>query len=282
MTAFTLEQRAVVDRRSGSVLVSANAGSGKTSVMVERFVEAVREDGVPVDAILAITFTDKAAAQLRARIRARFGELGEEEAARVTERAHVSTIHGFCARVLRGNAVAAGLDPDFQVLDEVRSVRLARSAFARALDELVAAGGDAATELVAAYTAEALRETVVGLHDRLRSAGQTQPVLPAPRPRDVEAALAQLRAALPEATDCVALARTARPWPRRPRPSNGRPSWSPPAPHRHAPPMPRRRCSRRAPWPRSTRPRAIATGARWPRFARLPRSRSAARARADR
>ena len=56
MTAFTPEQRAVVERRSGSVLVSANAGSGKTSVMVERFVEAVREDGVPVDGILAITF----------------------------------------------------------------------------------------------------------------------------------------------------------------------------------------------------------------------------------
>lgn len=207
MTAFTPEQRAVVERRSGSVLVSANAGSGKTSVMVERFVEAVREDGVSVDGILAITFTDKAAAQLRARIRARFGELGEEEAARVTERAHVSTIHGFCARVLRGNAVAAGLDPDFQVLDDVHSVRLARSAFARALDELVAAGGDAATELVAAYTAETLRETVVGLHDRLRSAGQAQPVLPAPRPRDVEAALDELRAALPEAADCVAQAR---------------------------------------------------------------------------
>src|ERR1700704_1649803 len=130
--------------------------------MVERFVAAVLQDGVPVDAILAITFTDKAAAQLRARIRARFGELDAEEAARVTERAQVSTIHGFCARVLRGNAVAAGLDPDFEVLDDVRSARLARAAFARALDELVAANGDAATELIAAYTAEILRETVVG------------------------------------------------------------------------------------------------------------------------
>jgi len=76
--------------------------------MVERFVAAVLQDGVPVDAILAITFTDKAAAQLRARIRARFGDLGEGEAARATERAQVSTIHGFCARVLRGNAVGAG------------------------------------------------------------------------------------------------------------------------------------------------------------------------------
>jgi ATP-dependent exoDNAse (exonuclease V) beta subunit len=207
VTTFTPEQQAVVDRRSGSLLVSANAGSGKTSVMVERFVAAVLQDGVPVDAILAITFTDKAAAQLRARIRARFGELGEEEAARLTERAQVSTIHGFCARVLRSNAVAAGLDPDFEVLDAVRSARLARAAFARALDELVAARGDAATELTAAYSAETLRETVVGLHDRLRSAGETRPVLAPPRPRDLGAALDELRAALPAAADCVAQAR---------------------------------------------------------------------------
>jgi ATP-dependent exoDNAse (exonuclease V) beta subunit len=206
MTAFTLEQRAVVERRSGSVLVSANAGSGKTSVMVERFVAAVLEDPVPVDAILAITFTDKAAAQLRARIRTRFVELGEEAAARAMERAQVSTIHGFCARVLRGNAVAAGLDPDFQILDDVRAARLARAAFALALDELVVANGDAATELIAAYTAETLRETVVGLHDRLRSAGETRPVVAAARPRDIGAALDELRAALPAAAACVAQA----------------------------------------------------------------------------
>src|SRR5207244_3898203 len=73
--------------------------------------------------------------------------------------------------------------------------------------ELVAARGDAATELIAAYTAETLRETVVGLHDRLRSAGETLPVLPPPRPRDLGAALDELRAALPAAADCVAQAR---------------------------------------------------------------------------
>ena len=207
MTAFTPEQRAVVERRQGSMLVAANAGSGKTSVMVERFVSAVVEDGVAVDAILAITFTEKAAAQLRSRIRARLHELGQEQAARATERAHVSTIHGFCARALRGNAVAAGLDPEFEVLDDTRAARIARAAFARALDELVAARGDAATELIAVYTAETLRETVVGLHDRLRSRGETRPVLPAASPRDVGAALDELRAALADASACVAAAR---------------------------------------------------------------------------
>src|SRR5437588_5475137 len=79
--AFTPEQEAVVERRHGSVLVSANAGSGKTSVMVERYVAAVVRDEVAVEALLAITFTEKAAAQLRRRIRARLHEVGAEAAA---------------------------------------------------------------------------------------------------------------------------------------------------------------------------------------------------------
>jgi ATP-dependent helicase/nuclease subunit A len=54
---FTSEQAAAVADRSGSGLLAANAGSGKTAVMVERFAEAVRVDGIPVGGILALTFT---------------------------------------------------------------------------------------------------------------------------------------------------------------------------------------------------------------------------------
>ena len=67
--ALTPEQRAAVEERDTALFVHANAGSGKTRVLVERFVRAVVEDGVPVDRILAITFTEKAAAELRARLR---------------------------------------------------------------------------------------------------------------------------------------------------------------------------------------------------------------------
>ena len=115
---FTPEQRAAVADRDGSSLLAAGAGSGKTAVMVERFVEAVRLDGVAVGAILALTFTEKAAAELRERIRRRFTELGEDEHARAVDAAWIGTIHGFCARVLRAHPLAAGLDPRFAVLDE--------------------------------------------------------------------------------------------------------------------------------------------------------------------
>ena len=131
---FTPEQRAAVADRSGSSLLAANAGSGKTAVMVERFVEAVRIDGVAVGSILALTFTEKAAGELRERVRRRLLELGENEHARAVDGAWIGTIHGFCARVLRSRPLPAGLDPRFEVLDEAAAGRLAVSAYERALD----------------------------------------------------------------------------------------------------------------------------------------------------
>ncbi len=62
---LTEEQRAAIEADRGSLLVSATAGSGKTSVLIERFVGAVLGDGAAVGAILAITFSDKAADELR-------------------------------------------------------------------------------------------------------------------------------------------------------------------------------------------------------------------------
>ena len=105
---FTAEQLNAIESRDGSLFLHANAGSGKTSVLVERFVRAVREDDVGVDRILAITFTDKAAAEMRSRVRERLLELGERERAREAEAAAISTIHAFCSGLLRGNALDAG------------------------------------------------------------------------------------------------------------------------------------------------------------------------------
>ena len=96
--ADTAEQRRAVERRDGSLLVRAGAGTGKTTVLVERFVQAVTEDGIEVEQVLAITFTEKAAAEMRARVRRRFLELGRREDARAAESAWISTIHGLCAQ----------------------------------------------------------------------------------------------------------------------------------------------------------------------------------------
>src|ERR1700748_2527621 len=73
--SWTAEQLAAIERREGDLLLDAGAGSGKTSVLVERFVRSVLEDEIEVGAILTITFTEKAAAEMRERIRRRLREI---------------------------------------------------------------------------------------------------------------------------------------------------------------------------------------------------------------
>ncbi|HEY5428127.1 MAG TPA: UvrD-helicase domain-containing protein, partial [Solirubrobacteraceae bacterium] len=192
---WTAEQQRAIDRRDGDLLLDAGAGSGKTSVLVERFVTGVLGDGIDVSAMLTITFTEKAAAELRDRIRSRLRELGAPEAARRTEGAFISTIHGFCARVLRVNALAAGLDPRFGVLDRQQSEPLAAAAFEDALEEL-AGEADGAVDLIAAYGAGSLRAAVFGAYGQLRSAGALHPRLPpVPDEPDPEATAELARAA---------------------------------------------------------------------------------------
>ncbi len=197
---WTAEQLHAIERRQGDLLLAAAAGSGKTSVLVERFVRAVLEDEADVNSILAITFTDKAAAELREQIRRRLRELGAAEVARATEGAFISTIHGFCSRVLRAHALSAGLDPAFAVLDQIDAQRLADQAFDDALEELTrnAVGG---IELLASYGPRPLRGAILGTYAELRSRGELEPRLPTLRATGV--GLEQARAELSRAAAAV-------------------------------------------------------------------------------
>ena len=210
--SLTPEQQQAVDRREGSLLVRAGAGTGKTTVLVERFVRAVVHDEVPVEGMLAITFTDKAAAEMRERVRARFLELGRREDARSAEGAAISTIHGFCARLLRTHALAAGIDPDYHVLDGLEAERVAVDAFDLALEDFLGPAGAPSEapgqeapdrlELVASYTPDGLRDMVRTAYSHLRSRGERFPSLAAaarPQPSGEAARLeAAARAALAE------------------------------------------------------------------------------------
>jgi ATP-dependent helicase/nuclease subunit A len=177
-SALTREQVRAVDRRDGSLLVCAGAGTGKTTVLVERFVRAVIDEGTPVESMLAITFTEKAAAEMKTRVRRRFMELRRPIEARAAEGAWISTIHGFCARVLRAHALSAGIDPGFRVLDELETQRLAVEAFDGALEEFMGEDPDR-IELVASYTPDRLRDMVRTAYSHLRSRGQRHPRLEA-------------------------------------------------------------------------------------------------------
>jgi len=205
---LTEEQRFAVGQRDGPLLLAAGAGSGKTSVMVERFAATVLEDRVPVDRILAITFTEKAAEELKQRVRARLLEAGRRDLAREAEAAAVSTIHGFCARLLRAHALDAGLDPYARVLDERAAGRLRVAAFDAALRSTLGPDGpDGALDVVAAYGPARMRGMILGVHGQLRSAGATEPRLPlAPEADATRAAVVTRDAAAGAANELAAAA----------------------------------------------------------------------------
>lgn len=124
---ITEQQETAITTENRALLVEAGAGTGKTSVLTSRFLNLLDcHPDWPLDSIIAITFTEKATREMRSRIRQ-----GVEARARSAppdspwhsrrrdlDRLQVSTIHGLCARILRENAIAAGIDPRFDVLDE--------------------------------------------------------------------------------------------------------------------------------------------------------------------
>src|SRR3954454_12539176 len=201
-TERTDQQSAAVDSRDRDVFLRAGAGTGKTTVLVERFCAAALDPDVGAGRILAFTFTERAADQLRRRIREELsmrihGAEGErlealEAALEGIERAWISTIHGFCRRVLASNPAAAGIDPRFRVVDEAEAERLAARAFDSALEALVATGEPEALELAAANRRRTLLEMTHGAYDELRSHGDSEPKLPQLVPPDTGAALGEL------------------------------------------------------------------------------------------
>jgi len=166
----TPEQHAAIEA-GGLVFVSAGAGTGKTAVLVERFVRAV-DSGIDVDSILVITYTERAAAELRSRIRTRLGELGRRELTRELDGAWISTIHGFCLRLLKQHPFAAGLDPRFRVLDESQAAVLRAEAFDEALSDFCAGEQPDRLALLATYGSAALRRMLTSVYETLRAAGR--------------------------------------------------------------------------------------------------------------
>ncbi len=177
-TTLNPQQRAAVAAR-GETFVSAGAGTGKTTVLVERFARAVVEDGLDVDSLLVITYTDRAAGELRARIRAHLQKLGRPDLARDLDSAWISTIHGFCRRLLTAYPLAAGIDPRFRVLDEAQARVIQGEAFAVALEEFCAIDEPDRWQLLATYRAAGLRKMLVSVYDTLRSAALPLELRPA-------------------------------------------------------------------------------------------------------
>ncbi|MCH7904890.1 MAG: UvrD-helicase domain-containing protein [Armatimonadetes bacterium] len=117
----TREQKEASRSTEQRYTVRAAAGSGKTSVLVERYMVCVLELGYKPNQILTITFTRKAAAEMKRRIVRSLQDLDRFADAQVAETGPIQTIHSFCERTLRENALAAGIDPQFDVIGETQT-----------------------------------------------------------------------------------------------------------------------------------------------------------------
>lgn len=166
--ALSQEQLDAVWRGGQDVCCVAGPGSGKTTVLVERFAWLV-EQGIDPVRILAITFTEKAATQIKARLVKRFA--GDEQRRRGVERAQVSTIHAFCMGLLQENAISAGLDPQFSVLDAREADRQQASAMETVLDRLAAERREEFVAVAEAWPAYDMAVALRGVYEDLRMGG---------------------------------------------------------------------------------------------------------------
>jgi len=160
-----------------TMIVEAAAGTGKTTELVHRMVAVLAEGRAEIEEIVAVTFTEKAAGELKLRLRSgieRARRVASEEVRRANleralahlEEARISTIHGFCADLLRERPVEAGVDPAFRVMTEAEAERRYDEAFARYLDYCLMRPPEGVSRLLRR------REQGPGPVERLRRAGQ--------------------------------------------------------------------------------------------------------------
>lgn len=173
MQLSAAQDQAIHDHQH-NLIVTAGAGSGKTFVLVERYLALLdAHPEWPLNALVAITFTRKAAQEMRDRVRQALEQRyqsAEDAAARdlwaerlrAMDSARIDTIHGLCASILRANAAAIGIDPGFAVLDEVQARLWLEDAVDLTLGQL-GDSGDPAIDLLAELSPQQVRSALLEL-----------------------------------------------------------------------------------------------------------------------
>ncbi len=163
------------------ISVTAGPGAGKTAVLVERFLHILRTHDISIDQIVAITFTNRAANEMRSRLRKKLDELlratsGDERRKwlrhkRTLDGAVITTIHGFCSRLLHEFPVEANIDPQFVLLDQHQSAMLLEGAVEASLTEFINSGEEWITRLTVGMGRGLLGQSLADAHRACRDIG---------------------------------------------------------------------------------------------------------------
>ena len=172
MAELTKQQREAVMTIDRDLVVSAGAGSGKTRVLVERYLYLLSQ-GVKISDILAITFTRKAALEMKQRIRNALIERGAPQSVlNDFTQAHISTIHGFCQRIVADHPCQAGIDPRFRVAEEWESRSILSQVVQDLLADYLAQGNPEITALRESFRQSAmLVDYLIEIYQRMIAQG---------------------------------------------------------------------------------------------------------------
>ncbi|HEU5131208.1 MAG TPA: UvrD-helicase domain-containing protein, partial [Pyrinomonadaceae bacterium] len=175
------EQAAAAYEIDKHISVTAGPGSGKTTVLVERYVHILREHSLSIDQIVAITFTNRAANEMHERLRSELNQMlriaNEEERRRwlnykrTLDGAVITTIHGFCARLLREFPIEARVDPQFLLLDEHRAAMMLELIVEEVLSEFISSGHIEISRLTLGVGRSRLASALAQLYREARGQG---------------------------------------------------------------------------------------------------------------
>ena len=169
---FTRDQQRIIDSRGKNLLVSAAAGSGKTTVLVERVMSLIAE-GANVDDFLIVTFTRAASADMRRKLYEKLLKRAEQNDRHFAEQlerldfASISTIHSFCMDVLRDNYEKADIDPAFRVMDEAEQAMLLNETLDEVLEKAYSDRDSAMEQLIAHRAPNTVKDLVTDLYGYL-------------------------------------------------------------------------------------------------------------------
>jgi ATP-dependent helicase/nuclease subunit A len=175
------EQKIAAHTLDRHLSVTAGPGAGKTFVLVERYLEILRSRKVSVENIVAITFTNRAANEMRQRVRDRIDGLlrtspDQERQTwlrhkRTLDGAVITTIHGFCSRLLHEFPVEANIDPQFVLLDEHQSIMMLEAVVDEALADAIHSGDETVLQFTQGTGRAALASALGELHRKYRDQG---------------------------------------------------------------------------------------------------------------
>ncbi len=170
--ALTEVQKKAVQTLGKNILVSAGAGTGKTRVLVERILYLLRTQKATITELLVLTFTEKAANEIKTRLSEGFRKMSLVGPRRDLEKAAISTFHSFASRLLKEHPIEAGVDPDFRVIETEQSELLKEEAMREMITKLYAEKNEA-FECFAVYGETVTREGILKVFTAARHEGKS-------------------------------------------------------------------------------------------------------------